>query len=76
MIFEKLKKIIAEHFGVDESSLSLRTDFANDLGADSLDVVELIFDVEEAFSLDEMDEEEVKKVATMEDLCDYISARI
>ena len=76
MIFEKLRKIIAEHFGVEEGGLSLQTDFVNDLGADSLDVVELIFDVEEAFGLDETDEQVIRKIATLEDLCDYISEKL
>jgi acyl carrier protein len=56
-IFEKLKGIIVEQLGVKESEISLEAHFADDLGADSLDIVEMIMAVEEEFGIQVSDEE-------------------
>jgi len=71
-IYEKLYTIISDHFAVGRSTLSPETDFSADLGADSLDVVELALGVENTFDLPEMQEDELREIHTIEDLADYI----
>ena len=72
MIFEKLKALIAEQFNVDEDTITLDTSFADDLSADSLDVVELSMTIEEEFDLGEIAEDDLKKISTIGDLVDYV----
>lgn len=71
MIFEKVKVIIKEQLGVDEKDITLDAAFIEDLGADSLDVVELIMAMESEFDL-EIPDEEVETIATVEDAVNYI----
>ena len=59
MIFDKLKTIIAQQFGVEESSITTEMSFEDDLGADSVDIVELSMALEEEFEVEEMSEEDV-----------------
>ena len=54
MIFEKLKSLIAEQFNVDEDSITMETSFADDLNADSVDIVDLSMALEEEFGIDEL----------------------
>lgn len=68
MVFEKVCGILAEQFGVDASTLNMDTSFVEDLGADSLDVVELMMSIEEAFDIDEISEEEAVNIQTIGDL--------
>lgn len=70
-IADKVKKIVVEHLGVDESKVTLEASFIDDLGADSLDTVELVMAFEEAFSV-EIPEEAAEKIATVKDAIDYI----
>ena len=72
MLFERLAKLIAEQFGVDPEEITMRTSFAEDLGADSLDIVELSMALEEEFNVEEMSEEEISGIATVGDLVDYL----
>jgi acyl carrier protein len=72
MIFEKIRKLISLQFTVDEESVTLDTAFVDDLGADSLDVVELTMALEEEFGLPEVPEEELKSMVTVGDLVDYV----
>ena len=71
MEFEKIREVIVEQFGIDESAVTLDTAFIDDLGADSLDVVELIMALEEAFDM-EIPDEEAEKIVTVKDAVDYI----
>ena len=73
MVIDKLKSIIAEQFGIDTDAISEDTDIVADLGADSLDVVELTMALEESFSLPETPEEELANIHTVGDLADYVS---
>lgn len=71
MEFEKIREVIVEQFGIDESAVTPDTAFIDDLGADSLDVVELIMALEEAFDM-EIPDEEAEKIVTVKDAVDYI----
>lgn len=73
MIFEKIQKIISEQLGIDSQEISLESSFVDDLGADSLDIVELIMALETEFDL-EIPDEEAEKVKTVGDVVEYIKA--
>ena len=73
MIFEKLRSIIAEQFSLSEDSITMDTSFVDDLGADSLDAVELIMALEEEFDIPEIDEEIVTELHTVNDVFRFIS---
>ena len=68
---QKVKQIIVEQLGVDESQVDNNASFVDDLGADSLDIVELVMAFEEAFELESPDED-AEKIATVKDAVDYI----
>jgi len=70
-VFEKVKKIIVEQLGVEEDEISMESSFIDDLGADSLDIVELIMALEEEFDL-EIPDSEAEKISTVGDIVDYI----
>ena len=70
----KVKKIIVEQLGVDESQVDASASFVDDLGADSLDIVELVMAFEEAFELD-IPDEDAEKIATVKDAIDYIELK-
>ena len=70
----KVKKIISEQLGVPEADVKLESSFVNDLGADSLDTVELVMALEEAFSV-EIPDEDAEKIATVQNAIDYIKAK-
>jgi len=75
-IFERVKKIVVEQLGVEESEVVPSAGFVDDLGADSLDLVELIMSLEEEFSNStkkvEIPDEDAEKIATVQDAVDYI----
>ena len=71
MVFEKVKKIIVEQLGVEEDEISMESSFIDDLGADSLDIVELIMALEEEFDI-EIPDSEAEKIAIVGDAVDYI----
>ncbi|MCX7749780.1 MAG: acyl carrier protein [Clostridia bacterium] len=71
MVFEKVKKIIVEQLGVEEDDVAMEASFIDDLGADSLDIVELIMALEEEFDL-EIPDSEAEKITTVGDAVDYI----
>lgn len=71
---QKVKQIIAEQLGVDESQVDNTASFVDDLGADSLDIVELTMAFEEAFNL-EIPDEDAEKITTVKDAIDYIEAK-
>jgi acyl carrier protein len=70
-IVEKLKQIIREQLGVEEDEITPTASFVEDLGADSLDTVELVMAVEEAFDI-EIPDKDAGKMRTVQDLIDYI----
>jgi acyl carrier protein len=73
--FEDVKKIIAEKLGVDESKVTESAKFIEDLGADSLDTVELIMQLEETFSIS-IPDDEAEKIATVGDAVRYIDEHV
>jgi acyl carrier protein len=68
---ERVKQIIVEQLGVDEGEVTPTASFVDDLGADSLDTVELVMAFEEAFGI-EIPDEDAEKIATVKDATDYI----
>ena len=68
MVFEKVCQILSDQFGVSADSLNMDTAFVEDLGADSLDLVELMMSIEEAFDVGEIDESEAAGLKTIGDL--------
>ena len=76
MIFEKLAAIVAEQFGVDAESITKETTFEGDLGADSLDIVDLIMALEEEFGVEEMNEEDLTSITTFGDLVKYLQSKV
>ena len=72
---EKVKKIIAEQLGVEEDEVTPDASFIDDLGADSLDTVELIMAFEEEFGI-EIPEEDAEKIATVQNAIDYIAGQV
>lgn len=74
-IFEKVKGIIVDQLGVDEDEVTLEASFLNDLGADSLDLVELIMAIEEEFDI-EIPDEEAERIQTVNDAVEYIKENL
>ncbi len=74
-IFEKVKKIIVDQLGIAEDNISLEASFIDDLGADSLDTVELIMAIEEQFDI-EIPDEDAEKVVTVNDVVEYIKEHV
>ena len=71
MVSEKIIALLADQFGKEESDINLSMDIAEDLGADSLDVVELLMSIEDEFSM-EIPDEEIENIKTVGDLVTYI----
>jgi len=71
---EKVKQIIVEQLGVDEGEVTASASFVDDLGADSLDTVELVMALEEEFEI-EIPDEDAEKITTVQQAIDYISER-
>jgi len=70
-IVEKVKQIVSEQLGVDEAEVTPSASFSDDLGADSLDQVELVMALEEAFDLS-ISDEDTEKILTVQDAIDYV----
>lgn len=75
MLTQRIIKLIAEQFNVDEEGITLETSFKDDLNADSLDLVELIMALEDEFGL-EVEDEEVESIKTVGDAKEYIKRNI
>ncbi len=71
MVLEKVKKIIEEQLAIDAKEIKPDSAFIEDLGADSLDIVELIMAMESEFDMD-IDDDEVENISTVEDVVNYI----
>ncbi len=75
LLEEKVKQIIVEQLSVDEAEVTPTAHFVDDLGADSLDIVELVMAFEEAFEI-EIPDEDAEKIATVKDAIDYIQSHV
>ncbi|MBD2182129.1 acyl carrier protein [Planktothrix sp. FACHB-1355] len=73
--FEKVQKIVADQLSVEASDVKPEADFANDLGADSLDTVELVMALEEEFDI-EIPDEDAEKIRTVQDAVNYINDKV
>jgi acyl carrier protein len=73
-IEQKVKQIIVEQLGVDEAQVDDSASFVDDLGADSLDIVELVMAFEEQFDID-IPDEDAEKISTVKEAIDYIAAK-
>ncbi len=71
-VADRIKKIVAEQLGVDEDQVTVEASFMDDLGADSLDTVELVMALEEEFDV-EISDEDAEKIQTVQNAIDYIS---
>ncbi len=76
MIFEKLSALIAQQFNVDTDTITMDTSFADDLNADSVDIVDLSMALEEEFGIEEMDEDDTSSIATVGDLVRYLQNKL
>ena len=74
-VFEKIKGIIVEQLGVAETAVTMEASFIDDLGADSLDIVELIMALEEEFDM-EIPDADAEKVVTVGDVVEYIKENV
>lgn len=74
-VFERVSKVIVDRLGVDESEVKLEASFRDDLGADSLDVVELVMELEDEFDM-EISDEDAEKIATVGDAISYIESKV
>ncbi|MGI6469263.1 MAG: acyl carrier protein [Syntrophomonadaceae bacterium] len=74
-VFEELKKIIVEIKDIPEDQITLESSFADDLEADSLDIVEMLMLLEERFDI-QIPEEAAEKMKTVQDVVDYVEARL
>lgn len=74
-VYDRLKKIIVDQLGVDESEVVLSASFVEDLNADSLDLVELIMSLEEEFKL-QISDEDAEKITTVQEAQDYIEEHL
>ncbi len=74
MEFEKVKAVVVDQLGVDEADVTMEASFVDDLGADSLDIVELIMGLETEFDI-EIPDEDAEKISTVGDAVNYIKER-
>ena len=72
-VLERVSKVIVDRLGVDESEVTLQASFREDLGADSLDVVELVMELEDEFDM-EITDEDAEKISTVGDAIAYIES--
>ena len=76
MIFNKLKSLITDQLGVEPDAVTLEATFVEDLGVDSLDLVELSMALEDAFGIEEMSEEDMATIKTVGDLVEYLGKHL
>ena len=74
-IFERVQDIVVQQLGVDKKQVTQQANFANDLGADSLDTVELVMAIEEEFSI-EIPDEDAEKIATLDEAVQFIEKAV
>jgi acyl carrier protein len=73
-VVDRVKRIIIDRLGVDESEVTLEASFKDDLGADSLDVVELVMELEDEFDM-EISDEDAEKITSVGEVVNYIQSR-
>lgn len=74
MIFEKVKELIAEELGIEAEEIKLESDLSEDLGADSLDAIELIMEIESQFDV-EISDNEAQNIKLVSDIVNYLEAQ-
>ena len=75
-IFKTMQDLIAEQFAIDAEEITLDSSFVDDLGADSVDLVELVMAMEEEFDIGEIDEEDLAGLKTVGDCVRYLSSKL
>ena len=75
-IFKTMQDLIAEQFAIDADEISMESSFVDDLGADSVDLVELVMAMEEEFDIGEIDEEDLAALKTVGDCVRYLSSKL
>ena len=73
MVFEKIRALLSEQLDIEEDEITMESKLAEDLGADSLDVVDLIMAIEDEFEVEVLDED-IEKVVTVGDMVNYVNA--
>lgn len=73
-VYDRVKRIVVERLGVEESEVTPEASFKDDLGADSLDVVELVMELEDEFDL-EISDEDAEKITTVGEVVNYIQSQ-
>ena len=74
-IFQTIRDLVSEQFGMEPDDVTLETSFADDLGADSVDLVELVMAMEEEFELGQTAEDEVRAIKTVSDAVNYVAGK-
>ena len=75
-IFQTMRELVAEHFAVEPAEVTMDTAFEEDLGADSLDLVDMSMALEETFGVEELTEEEISGIVTVGDLVRFLQGRL
>ncbi len=75
-VFERMQRIIADQFSVEPDEITLETAFEADLGADSVDLVELVMSMEEEFDIGEVQEDELAALSTVGDCVDFLNSKL
>jgi acyl carrier protein len=75
-IFKTMQDLIAEQFAIDADEISMDSSFVDDLGADSVDLVELVMAMEEEFDIGEIDEEDLASLKTVGDCVRYLNSKL
>ena len=75
-IFKTMQDLIAEQFAIDADEISMDSSFVDDLGADSVDLVELVMAMEEEFDIGEIDEEDLTSLKTVGDCVRYLNSKL
>ena len=75
-IFKTMQDLIAEQFAIDTDEISMESSFVDDLGADSVDLVELVLAMEEEFDIGEIDEEDLTALKTVGDCVRYLNGKL
>ena len=75
MVFEKVREILVDQLDVDEDAVTMEASIQNDLGADSLDIVDLVMSLEEEFDC-EIPDEEIENIKTVGDIVKYIESKV
>ena len=76
MVFEKVQSILSSQFDVDAANITMDTDIVDDLGADSLDLVDMLMSLEDEFNIGEVPDEMVEKIRTVGQLVTYIEENL